>query len=222
MDQLSQARVDASSPTQWTTQPLNSQASVSNVDSSAYSTLMLKDTVSKSFELTGLVQIKTQALDEVAKYLTDIQTRVQAQAGLVKGSDAFNALESQIRSLEAQLSHYVGTQISEVSQLSAKYSEVNDLSGRYFSVVPGASSGGVGSADTALIEVNLKDLITSLQSQRQSMQAQDQQGIAAAPAQNNNNVTGSAASSNSNRPWWTVLATTPWMPRIKPRPPPSI
>ncbi len=209
MDQLSQARVDASSPTQWTTQPLNSQASVSNVDSSAYSTLMLKDTVSKSFELTGLVQIKTQALDEVAKYLTDIQTRVQAQAGLVKGSDAFNALESQIRSLEAQLSHYVGTQINEVSQLSAKYSEVNDLSGRYFSVVPGASSGGVGSADTALIEVNLKDLITSLQSQRQSVQAQDQQGIAAAPAQNNNNVTGSAASSNSNVSYIEALRMGP-------------
>ena len=198
IEQLSNARVDGSAPTQWTTQPQGSDTSVLNVDGNAYTTLMLKDTLSKSFELTGLVQIKTQALDEVAKFLTDIQTRVDAQANLAQSSDEFKALEAQIQSLEASLSQYVGSQISEVSQLSAKYSQVNDLSGRYFSVVSGAATGGASPADTALIEVNLQDLITSLQSQRQAQLAQDQQGLAAAPAQNTTNVTGSTTSADSN------------------------
>lgn len=197
VSQLSSTRLDRTLPTNFASQ-INSGSNSIDVNSEAYGLLMLKDTVSKSLEFSGLVEISSQALEKVADFLVDIQTRVDAQSLETPGSNAHQVLETEIRTLETQLSAYVGSQVQDISNLSARYSELNDLNQTYFSTVQSDALGRNGDSSLAMLEVSLSDMVASLQRHRQSNStAASDSSPLAAPAVNTTNVTGAVSSSDS-------------------------
>jgi hypothetical protein len=197
MAELSQARVDKTVPTQLASTAVNvADPGLAGLDPTAYSELLLRDTVSKSFELTARVQIKSQDLEVVARYLTDIQTRIDAQTGLPPDGADYQTLESEILSLEDQLSQFVGTQATSISELNASYSEFNDFQAQYFSTQ--ATNQPATANSSAQIEINLTELVNALQNSRVTADDAHDHSVSAAPSVNNTNVTGSTTSSNSN------------------------
>jgi Ca2+-binding RTX toxin-like protein len=187
-----------------------------------YVDLLVRDTVSSSFELVGLAQVRRAALDEVANYLSDIVSREQRAASLVSGSEEWQTLQDELTLLEENLSVFLASQSLGVKDLQGRFSALQDLNKQYFQAQPAGIANDLWSPNTqGMVEVELNRLFSAMtlrpaggcttcgQVHFMGACGAGTVDLNAAPAQNNTNVTGATSSSASGVSYIETLRMGP-------------
>ncbi len=200
ISELAANRVDTSVPTTLSSAPVVNNV-VSNSVSGNYSELLLRDTVSKSVELVGAIQVTQSDLDTIANYLTDIKSRRDVQATLNTQDANYQSLNTEIHDLEVNLSTYLGSRTNGLPDLVSRYSATQALSEKYFETVDAANLPlGMSSAEVGAVEIDIGAYLGSIHDANAcpvcnpSLRAVSEN---AAPTNYNTSVTGALASSAS-------------------------
>jgi flagellin-like hook-associated protein FlgL len=129
---LTASRLETNSPSNFSTQNIPPSQSAFSIKSGDYGNLLLRDTISRSAELVGVVQVAREDLDNIANYLVDILSRVDVLNSLSVNDPARQTTNDEIHDLEIGLSNYLGSRTTQTPDVAIKYSPLENLTERYF------------------------------------------------------------------------------------------
>jgi flagellin-like hook-associated protein FlgL len=162
-DYLSRKLALAVQPSQGDVTPTQLSASLSaptadtlELTNQAHSYLLLRDTVTEQANMISLVQVTQSDLDNLATYLTDIQTRLQSMANLAEGAPERGVLQAEIDQLERDMSDYIGSRVSNTPEVIGNALLEGSMQQRYFDTLNlGAALPNLDTSEIAVLEVDI-------------------------------------------------------------------
>lgn len=134
MEQLASSKV-AGVATQLSNGTKLSDQSIDRPTLSDYGNVLVQDTLANGAELIGVIQVTQNDINNIANYLTDINSRLEIQNTLSSDSTEWQKLNHEIHELEIELSKYLGSRTNKIPDLVMNFSKINDMAGRYFNTV---------------------------------------------------------------------------------------
>ena len=122
----------------------------------AHSYLLLRDTVTEHANMVSLVQLTQTDLDNLASYLTDIQTRLLSMADLAEDAPERGALQAEIEQLELDMSDYIGSRVSNTPEVIGNALLEGSIQQRYFDTLNlGTALPDLDTSEIAVLEVDI-------------------------------------------------------------------
>lgn len=202
---LTARRVDSAVPTNFSAQNTQPSQSAYDIKAGDYGNLLLRDTISRSAELVGVVQVSREDLDNIANYLEDIVSRVDALNSLSANDPAWQRTNAEIHDLEIDLSNYLGSRTTQTPDVAINYSPLENLTERYFETTAESTQfTQLATGDIAALEVDFSAVFSSVHNAETcpicaaaSSDLNSAATLMAAPTTNSTNVTQAVGSQNS-------------------------
>ncbi len=194
---LSASRVDTTTPTNFSTQNVAPTTSAFNIKTGDFGNLLLRDTISRSAELVGVVQVTREDLDNIANFLEDIVSRVDTLNTLSTNDPAWSSINTEIHDLEIELSNYLGSRNTQTPDVAMNYSPLENLTERYFdTTIADSQFPQLANSEIAALEVDFSAIFESVHTAdtcpicaAAKGDINDDISALAGPALNNTNVT---------------------------------
>ena len=202
---LSASRVDTTTPTNFSTQNVAPTTSAFNIKTGDFGNLLLRDTISRSAELVGVVQVTREDLDNIANFLEDIVSRVDTLNSLSTNDPAWSSINDEIHDLEIELSNYLGSRNTQTPDVAMNYSPLENLTERYFdTTIVDSQFPQLANSEIAALEVDFSAIFESVHTAETCPicaaakgDLNDDISALAGPALNNTNVTQAVGTQNS-------------------------
>ena len=128
----------------------------------AHAYLLLRDTVSEYSAMVSVVQVTQNDLDNLANYLTDIESRLVYMSTLVAGSDDWLSTQAEIDVLEGDMSTYIGSRVAAPPDVLMNYEHNGQLQKRYLDTLDiGISLPDIDSGELAVLEVDIGNVLSA-------------------------------------------------------------
>ncbi|MFY8055036.1 MAG: M10 family metallopeptidase, partial [Limnohabitans sp.] len=157
----------------------------------------MRDTISRSAELVGVVQVTREDLDNIANFLEDIVSRVDTLNTLSTNDPAWSSINTEIHDLEIELSNYLGSRNTQTPDVAMNYSPLENLTERYFdTTIADSQFPQLANSEIAALEVDFSAIFESVHTAdtcpicaAAKGDINDDISALAGPALNNTNVT---------------------------------